>query len=69
MTLRRPLWAQEDPSGLEAEIERQVFRLIEEYAEEPAPFVLWLSDRIASHEIVTRLRLVPARRLTGRADA
>jgi hypothetical protein len=41
--------------GPEAEVERQLFKLIQTHADEPAPF-----NRIASHEIVTRLRLVPA---------
>jgi hypothetical protein len=35
--------------------------LISTHANEPAPFILYLADRIASHEIVTRMRLVPAR--------
>ena len=48
-------------AGPEAEIERQLFALISAHANEPAPFILYLADRIASHEIVTRMRLVPAR--------
>ena len=47
-------------------IERQLFALIENHMAEPAPAVLWLTDRIASHAIVTRLRLVPACSLKGR---
>ena len=46
---------------IEAEIERALFALIQAHAHEPAPFILYLADRIASHEIVTRMRLVPAR--------
>ena len=46
-------------SGAEAEIERALFELIQAYAGEPTPLVIWLADRIASHEIVTRLPLVP----------
>jgi hypothetical protein len=45
------------------EIERRLLALIETHMAEPAPAVLWLTDRIASHAIVTRLRLVPARNL------
>jgi hypothetical protein len=41
-------------------IERDLFALIEAHVEQPAPFILWLADRLASHEICTRLRLVPA---------
>ena len=48
-------------AGPEAEIERALFALISAHANEPAPFILYLADRIASHEIVTRMRLVPAR--------
>jgi hypothetical protein len=44
------------------EIERRLLALI---ADDPAA-VLWLTDRIAAHAIVTRLRLVPARKLNGR---
>ena len=47
------------PVSHEAEIERALFALIADHADEPAPFILYLADRIASHEIVTRLRLVP----------
>jgi hypothetical protein len=47
-------------TGPEAEIERQLFGLISAHANEPAPFILYLADRIASHEVVTRMRLVPA---------
>jgi hypothetical protein len=42
-------------------IEKDLFALIQAHADKPAPFILWLADRLASHEIVTRLRLVPAR--------
>jgi hypothetical protein len=46
--------------GQEAEIERALFALISAHANNaPAPFILYLADRIASHEIVTRMRLVP----------
>jgi hypothetical protein len=48
-------------TGPAAEIERRLFALISADADEPAPFILYLADRIASHEIVTRMRLVPAR--------
>jgi hypothetical protein len=48
-------------AGPEAEIERALFALIQAHAHEPAPFILYLADRIASHEIVTRMRLVPVR--------
>jgi hypothetical protein len=41
-------------------IERSLFELIEAHAEEPGPYVVWLADRLASHEICKRLRLVPA---------
>jgi hypothetical protein len=47
-------------------IERQLFELIMAHAIEPAPFVLWLADRITSHELVVRLRLVPPRAGTFR---
>ena len=46
-------------SGAEAEIERALFELIQAYADEPTPLIIWLAHRIASHEIVTRLPLVP----------
>jgi hypothetical protein len=42
-------------------LERQLFELIMAHAVEPAPFVLWLADRITSHELVVRLRLVSPR--------
>jgi hypothetical protein len=42
-------------------LERQLFELIMAHAIEPAPFVLWLADRIASHKLVVRLRLIPTR--------
>ena len=44
-------------------IERRLLALI---ADDPAS-VLWLTDRIASHAIVVRLRLVPAHTLKGGA--
>ena len=49
------------------EIERQLFALITDHMAEPGPAVLWLSDQIASHAIVTRLRIVPAHSLKGGA--
>jgi hypothetical protein len=42
-------------------IEREIFALISAHVDKPGPFILWLADRLASHEIVIRLRLVPAR--------
>jgi hypothetical protein len=70
MTTRRPLRPPHRHAPVpirlsDAEIEQQVFALIEDHMAEPAPAVLWLTDRIASHAIVTRLRLVPARSLEG----
>jgi hypothetical protein len=52
-------------AGHEAEIERALFALISAHANEPAPFILDLADRIAWHEIVTRLRLVPRPTFAG----
>jgi hypothetical protein len=42
-------------------IEREMFALITAHVDKPGPFIMWLADRLASHEIVVRLRLVPAR--------
>ena len=44
-------------------IERRLLALI---ADDPAA-VLWLTDRMASHAIVVRLRLVPPHSLNGGA--
>jgi hypothetical protein len=65
-----PMRANDDDSTsvpIEAEIERALFALILAHANEPAPFILYLADRIASHEIVTRMRLVPAPAATSQS--
>jgi hypothetical protein len=49
------------PASRNDPIERALFARI---ANEPA-FVLWLSDRVAAFEIVTRLRLMPPALLNG----
>ena len=55
------IYTRSAPVSHEAEIEQALFALISAHANETAPFILYLADRIASHEIVTRMRLVPAR--------
>lgn len=37
--------------------------MIEAHAPEPEPVILWLMDRIASHDIVAGLQKLPARAL------
>lgn len=45
------------------DIELLLLELIEAYVPEPEPVILWLTDRIASHDIVARLQTLPARAL------
>jgi hypothetical protein len=35
-----------------------LFLLIEQHIDHPEPFIMFLADRLASHEICKRLRLV-----------
>jgi hypothetical protein len=45
----------------DAEIERRLFEAIDTHFAHPSPVIEWLTDRMASHDIVRRLQLLPAR--------
>ena len=51
-------------------IERALFALIASHADEPGLLIVSLADRVVSHQILARLRLVPARdRLLSFSDS
>ena len=59
-----------DTSRIDDTIARALFALIASHADEPGLLIVSLADRVVSHQIPARLRLVPARdRLLSFSDS